>query len=97
MNPLDALVATNIDPALLLQVRALFEQQQAKLARKDAVLAENDFKIKALTFELAYYKRIRFGKASEAGSVALIFLSLPWIRHIVFNVKSCTACSRIFC
>ena len=33
MNPLDALTATDIDPALLLQVRALFEQQQAKLVR----------------------------------------------------------------
>lgn len=45
---------------------ALIEQQQTKLARQDAVLAEKDFKIKALTFELAYYKRVRFGKASEA-------------------------------
>jgi hypothetical protein len=40
-------------------VQALFTQQQARLA-------ENDFKIKALTFELAYCKRVRFGKASEA-------------------------------
>ena len=40
-------------------VQALFEQQQIKLAEKD-------FKITALTHELAYYKRIRFGKASEA-------------------------------
>lgn len=59
MNPLDALAATDIDPALLMQVRALVEQQQAKLAEKD-------FKITALTHELAYYRRIRFGKASEA-------------------------------
>ena len=39
--------------------QALFAQQQAKLAEKD-------FKITALTHELAYYRRIRFGKASEA-------------------------------
>lgn len=59
MNLLDDLARTDIDPAMLAQVRALFAQQQAKLA-------ENDFKIKALTFELAYYKRVRYGKASEA-------------------------------
>ena len=66
MNPLDALAATDIDPALLVQVRALFEQQQAKLVRQDAVLAEKNFKITALTHELAYYRRVRYGKASEA-------------------------------
>jgi transposase len=73
MDLLNELARTDIDPALLAQVQALITQQQAKivdadhkLARLDAVLAENDFKIKALTFELAYYKRVRFGKASEA-------------------------------
>ncbi|MFB9246523.1 transposase, partial [Massilia antarctica] len=59
MNLLDELARTDIAPALLAQVQALIEQQQAKLAEKD-------FKIKALTFELAYYNRVRFGKASEA-------------------------------
>jgi hypothetical protein len=58
MNLLDELARTDIDPAMLAQVRALFEQQQAKLAEKD-------FKITALTHELAYLKRIRCGKASE--------------------------------
>jgi transposase len=66
MNPLDNLARTDIDPALLAKVRALVEQQQADLARRDALLAEKDFKITALTLELAYYRRIRFGKASEA-------------------------------
>jgi len=42
MNPLDDLARTDIDPALLAQVQALFAQQQAKLAEKD-------FKITALT------------------------------------------------
>jgi len=59
MNPLDQLAATDIDPALLAQVQALFAQQQARLAEKD-------FKITALAHELAYYRRVRFGKASEA-------------------------------
>ena len=52
MELLDKLARAEIDPALLAQVQALF--------------AENNFKIKALTFELAYYKRVRYGKASEA-------------------------------
>ena len=68
MNLLDAHAATNLDPALLSQVRALVEQQQAKLAEKD-------FKITALTHELAYYPRVRFVKASEAfvGEQRLLF------------------------
>ena len=68
MNPLDDLARTDIDPALLAQVQALFAQQQVKLAEKD-------FKITALTHELAYYRRIRFGKASEAlvGEQRLLF------------------------
>ena len=75
MNPLDDLARTNIDPALLAQVRALVEQQQTDLARRDALLVEKDFKITALTHELAYYRRVRFGKASEAlvGEQRLLF------------------------
>lgn len=59
MNLLDELARTDIDPAMLAQIRALFDKQQAQLAEKD-------FKITALTHELAYLKRIRYGKASEA-------------------------------
>ena len=82
MNLLDKLARTDIDPALLAQVQALFAQQQAKVVEADdkltrlhTVVAEKDFKIKALTFELAYYKRVRFGKASEAlvGEQRLLF------------------------
>jgi hypothetical protein len=75
MDPLDALARTDIDPAILAQVRALFEQQQVKFARQETVLVEKDFKITALTHELAYYRRIRFGKASEAlaGEPRLLF------------------------
>ena len=65
MNPLDELVRTDIDPAILAQLRALFERQQATLTQQQALLAEKDFKISALTHELAYLKRIRYGKASE--------------------------------
>ncbi|SFV13254.1 IS66 family transposase [Pseudoduganella namucuonensis] len=75
MDPLDELARTDIDPALLAQVRALVAQQQAELQQRDAVLAEKDFKITALTHELAYYRRVRFGKASEelAGEQRLLF------------------------
>ncbi len=68
MDLLNELARTDIDPALLAQVQALFAQQQARLAEKD-------FKITALTHELAYYRRIRFGKASEAlaGEQRLLF------------------------
>ena len=65
MNLLDQLAQTDIDPAMLAQVRALFDQQQASLVQQQAQLAEKDFKITALTHELAYLKRIRYGKASE--------------------------------
>jgi transposase len=57
MNLLDELARTDIDPAMLAKVRALVEQR--------VQLAEKDFKITALTHELAYLKRIRYGKASE--------------------------------
>ena len=72
MDLLDELARTDIAPAMLAQVRALFEQQQsmlvqqqATLGQQQAQLAEKDFKITALTHELAYLKRIRYGKASE--------------------------------
>jgi transposase len=75
MDLLNELADLDITPAALAKVQALFEQQQAKLAQRDAVLAEKDFKITALTHELAYYKRVRFGKASEAlvGEQRLLF------------------------
>ncbi|QYF92250.1 IS66 family transposase [Massilia sp. PAMC28688] len=75
MDLLNELADLDIAPAALAKVQALFEQQQAKLAQRDAVLAEKDFKITALTHELAYYKRVRFGKASEAlvGAQRLLF------------------------
>jgi transposase len=82
MKLFDDLARTDIDPAMLAQVRALFERQQSDLARqqaalaqRDAELAEKNFKITALTHELAYYRRVRFGKASEAlsGEQRLLF------------------------
>lgn len=65
MELLNELADLDITPAAMARVKALFEQQQAKLAQRDAVLAEKDFKITALTHELTYYRRVRYGKASE--------------------------------
>jgi transposase len=71
MNLLDELARTNTDPAIQAQVRALVEQ----VAHKDKLLGEKDFKIRALTLELAHHRRIRFGKASEvlSGEQRLLF------------------------
>jgi transposase len=67
MDLLEHLTRTNADAAVIAQVRALMaqnEQNQQLLVQ----LAEKEFKIKALTLELAHHKRIRFGKVSEVFS-----------------------------
>ncbi|MGK5051963.1 transposase domain-containing protein [Janthinobacterium sp. RB2P8] len=68
---LNELARTDIDPGLLAQAQAR--------------LAEKHFKITALTHELAYYRRIPFGKASEAlaGEQRLLFeetVIWTWLR-----------------
>ena len=71
MDLLTELTRAQHNPAVIEQVRVLIAQsEKAKqlLARNDAKLAEKDFKITALTLELAYYRRIRFGSKSEAFS-----------------------------
>lgn len=71
MDLLSELTSAQHNPAVIAQVRALLEQaEKAKqlLAQHDARLKEKDFKITALTLELAYYRRIRFGSKSETFS-----------------------------
>ena len=82
MDLLEQLALTNADPALIAQLRAMLAgkderidateaQLQAMRVQKDELLADGkskDFKIKALTLELAHHRRIRFGKASEVYS-----------------------------
>ena len=71
MDLLTELTRANHGPAVIAQVRALLEQSakaEQVLAGKNAMLVEKDFKITALTLELAYYRRIKFGKKSEAFS-----------------------------
>ena len=67
MELLTELTRANRDPAVIEKVCALREQSaraEAVLAKSNATLAEKDFKIAALTLELAYYRRIKFGQAS---------------------------------
>ena len=65
MDLLTDLTRTHADPAVIAQVRALLEAQQ-QMQQLQEQIAEKDFKIKALTLELAYYRRIQYGKKSEA-------------------------------
>ena len=79
MDLLDQLACADIATAMLAQVRELIEQQQAALVQQQAMLSQRqvtveqqqsklvkkDFKITALTHELAYLRRICYSKASE--------------------------------
>ena len=72
MNPLAELDQLNLEPAAKTQVAAMLQAlldqtaQDAKLIQaKEAAIQAKDFKIAALTHELAYYKRIRFSTKSE--------------------------------
>ncbi|WP_404357139.1 IS66 family transposase [Methylotuvimicrobium sp. KM1] len=73
MNPLAELDQLNLEPAAKNQVAALLQAlldqaaQDAKtIEAKEADIQAKDLKIGALTYELAYYKRIRFSTKSEA-------------------------------
>jgi len=80
MNPLAKLDQLNLDSATKTEVaamiRALLDQaerdavqlhaQAAEIHAKEAALSVKDFKIEALTYELAYYKRIRFSHKNES-------------------------------
>jgi len=73
MKTLPELDHLNLDPATQTQVAAVIQalldqtQQDAiALQTKDAELQRKELKIQALTYELAYYKRIRFSTKSEA-------------------------------
>ena len=62
MDLIEQLSRTPHDPDLIEKVRALLE----KNAKSEQLLLAKDTKIAALTMELAYYRRIRFGSKSEA-------------------------------
>lgn len=60
------LAALNLPPAVGEQVRELLAVAQADTLRKDAQLRAADLKIAALTQEVAYLRRMRYGVKSEA-------------------------------
>ena len=75
MKSLEELEHLNLDPAAKKQVAAMLQalhdqvQRNAVLLQtKDAAIQAKDFKIEALTHEVAYYRRIRYGVKSEAFS-----------------------------
>lgn len=81
MNSLAELDRLNLDPATRNQVAALFQGLIAQTDRdaeciqtQTKAIQAKDAKITALTYELAYYKRIRFSRKNE--SLA------PWQRDV---------------
>ncbi len=73
MNPLAKLDQLNLEPAAKTEVAALIQvlidqaiQDAKALQTKDATILAKEAKIDALTFELAYYKRIRFSRKNES-------------------------------
>ena len=75
MKSLEELEHLNLNPAAKKQVAAMLQalhdqvQRDAVLLQtKDATIQAKDFKIEALTHEIAYYRRIRYGVKSEAFS-----------------------------
>jgi transposase len=67
LDQLDLEPATKTEVAALIQSLVEQAERDAKIIQaKDAVINAKDVKIAALTYELAYYKRIRFSTKSEA-------------------------------
>lgn len=75
MKSLAELEYLNLDPAakqqVVAMVQALLDQvdRDAQLLRlKDSAIQAKDIKIQALTYENAYYRRMRYGVKSESFS-----------------------------
>jgi hypothetical protein len=73
MKSLAELDHLDLDPTAKTQVAALLQslldqtaRDAALLQAKDALIKAKDFKIEALTHEVAYYRRLRFSVKSEA-------------------------------
>jgi transposase len=73
MKSLSELDHLDLDPTTKAQVAAIMqslldqvERDAALLQSKDALIKAKDFKIEALTHEVAYYRRIRFSVKSES-------------------------------
>ncbi len=66
MNPLAELDQLNLEPTAKTEVAALVQALLEQVERDAKAIQAKDLKIEALTYELAYYKRIRFSAKSEA-------------------------------
>jgi len=66
MNPLAKLEQLNLEPAAKTEVAALIQSLIEQAERDAKIIQAKEVKIEALTYELAYYKRIRFSTKSEA-------------------------------
>lgn len=66
MNPVAELDHLNLDPAAKTQVAAVIQALLDRAERDAKTIQAKDFKIEALTLELAHIRRIRYGVKSEA-------------------------------
>lgn len=66
MNPVAELDQLSLEPSAKTQVAQLIQSLMEQQARDAKLIHTKDVKIAALTHELAYYKRIRFSRKSEA-------------------------------
>ena len=66
MNPLAKLDQLNLEPAAKTEVAALIQSLIEQHERDAKTIHAKEIKIEALTFELAYYKRIRFSRKNES-------------------------------
>lgn len=74
MNPLAQLDQLNLPASAKTDVTALIQGLMDQAAKDALIIQAKDFKIAALTHELAYYKRIRFSPKNEALA--------PWQRDV---------------
>jgi transposase len=70
------------------QLKALFDQYEATISQHEKTISQKEFKIQALTQELAYHKRIRFGQIKE---------SLSALQYVLFEEDIETDLSAIEC
>lgn len=66
MNSIAELDHLNLDPAAKTQVAAVLQALLDRAERDAKIIQAKDFKIEALTQEVAYYRRLRFSVKSEA-------------------------------
>jgi len=66
MNPLANLEQLNLEPTAKTEVAAMLQALMNQTTADAKLIQAKDVKIEALTYELAYYKRIRFSTKSEA-------------------------------